>query len=486
MPGPEEDGGVEKWGKEHELFTPDIRNLNLGLVGDMLARAIRQAHVEDLLIQDDTRKRSLYLVVSSALPQPLLETVLDQCFRLYPSPTSISLIPDSVATLIASGLRSALIIDIDWHETTVTAVYEYREVRIEGSQRAGKRLSWSTAQMLQQHLPDTEQEHGISFEDAEEVIHRLAWCSPHLPTNSEPDNNDDTKPMTIPLPSLPPSSPLTIPFSTLSQPVESTFFPQPPHDDDHLLPLPLLIYTTLLHLPPDIRAPLLTRMIFKGPSTRIPGLKSRALAHLSHLLRIRGWDKIHNYGSALRQSRGINVEIATAAPTPPPQQARESTSPMPSSPATPSDTPTTLPPAHQREPEPDRILAQLQKRSQTDLTTHTPRDKIVLRAIKSAGPWAGASLLSGFRVRGVVEIERETFLAHGLAGVENGMRRSREQGAVAGAERALPVRTGSPEKRTVSGRPSSPEKKMPRQSLLGNAGGKQDEVNGNGGLGVWG
>ena len=40
----------------------------------------------------------------------------------------------------------------------------------------------------------------------------------------------------------------------------------------------------------------------------------------------------------------------------------------------------------------------------------------VLRQIETLGPWAGASLVASLKVRGVVEIEREKFLQHGIAG----------------------------------------------------------------------
>ena len=58
-------------------------------------------------------------------------------------------------------------------------------------------------------------------------------------------------------------------------------------------------------------------------------------------------------------------------------------------------------------------------------------------------------------MKGAVEIERDVFLAHGLAGME----REREK------RRSREARTGSPEKRQ-SGRASgiSPEKRLPRTS----------------------
>ena len=40
----------------------------------------------------------------------------------------------------------------------------------------------------------------------------------------------------------------------------------------------------------------------------------------------------------------------------------------------------------------------------------------VLREVESLGAWAGASLVTSLKLRGIVEIEREKFLQNGLAG----------------------------------------------------------------------
>jgi hypothetical protein len=40
----------------------------------------------------------------------------------------------------------------------------------------------------------------------------------------------------------------------------------------------------------------------------------------------------------------------------------------------------------------------------------------VIRGVESLGAWAGASLIAQMRVKGIVEIERDKFLQHGLQG----------------------------------------------------------------------
>ena len=49
-----------------------------------------------------------------------------------------------------------------------------------------------------------------------------------------------------------------------------------------------------------------------------------------------------------------------------------------------------------------------------------------IRAISTLGAWTGASLVTNLRVKGLVEIERERFMTHGLV-----------EGAVAGKKEAI-------------------------------------------------
>ena len=532
VPKAEREGGVEEWGRERELYSPDLRGLDLGLVGDTLERAIRQANVQDIFVLDEQgRKRQGYVVVSSALPQPLLQVVLQKMFQLYPQPTTLTLVSESVMCAVAAGLRSALVVDIGWHETTVSAISEYREVRVERSQCAGKRLSWEMAMLLQTQLRDEDKQLGVTQNDVEEVLHRMAWCRKSATVRTDEDNLNETK-ADITLPSLSPTTALPIPFQDLSAPAESALFttqsvpnppptdraPLTPPPDDNLTPLPLVLYNTLLHLPPDIRGQLYSRITFTGGCSNVPGLKPRILTDLASLIRIKGWSPVANFGRTNEKWRGIKVEVegldhpSSAAPSDDTTQGKPSSPSPPDSPASAASASTTviaaaqshqtpfeapsLPPSAQ-EPSVDPILSKLQNLplTSTALTTHTPREKITLRAIKNLGPWAGASLLSGLRVKGAVEIERDQFLKRGLAGLEDEKRRGRDD--------RLSMRPGSPVKRVSGVSPEkrrsgvSPEKRRSSMSPVKRKSGVSPEKKGRmstvgvkeregTGLGVWG
>lgn len=40
------------WGEKHELWKLDLRNLDLGLVGDKIARAVREAYTKLVSVMD--------------------------------------------------------------------------------------------------------------------------------------------------------------------------------------------------------------------------------------------------------------------------------------------------------------------------------------------------------------------------------------------------------------------------------------------------
>lgn len=62
---------------------------------------------------------------------------------------------------------------------------------------------------------------------------------------------------------------------------------------------------------------------------------------------------------------------------------------------------------------PDPIEERL-RRDQSKGTKPTVSGSI--RGVESLGAWAGASLMANLRIKGLVEIERDSFLQYGLAG----------------------------------------------------------------------
>ncbi|KAH7635629.1 hypothetical protein B0T09DRAFT_25552 [Sordaria sp. MPI-SDFR-AT-0083] len=336
------------WGREYELWRPDVRGLELGQVGDKVEKAVREAYTKYMLV--DSRPRRMVCVVPTGLPIPLLSAALDSLFHRFQPPT-VSLLSSPVAVTVAAGVRSALVVDLGWNETIVTSVYEYREVATRRTVRGGKKLTEETHRFLakelghvQQDNKDDRQEYVLSFEECHDIANRLVWCKPFkadkTPKSSSPpqpaspegeglatvEESDEDEPTTTttttaavgekPLPPPPPKT-TTIPlrsgrspasleltFDQLSQPCENTFFDSQyslSSFDDHETPVHLLVYRTLLQLPLDVRALCMSRIIFTGGCTTVLGLRKRIFDEVSHIVQERGWDPV--YGKAKEQLR---------------------------------------------------------------------------------------------------------------------------------------------------------------------------------------
>ena len=421
-------GELKTWGQDHALWQMDLREVDLRLVGEKIERAVKQALVEYLLIMDDSRKRQLILAIPPVMPHPLLSLLLTTLFNLFPPPPSITLLSTPVLNVVAAGLRSGLVVDVGWAETVVSAVYEYREVQHERSARGMKMLSWETACMIGSEI---QRQNGVSptytsFEEVEEVVMRMIWCRNRADVRNDrssvepqPDSSVDPS-ISIPLQSTNPPTNLNLPFSNFALPVEHALFashlPQY-HHDDHEIPLPFLIYHTLLSLPIDIRHMCLSRIIITGGGADIPGLKARILAEVSHIIESRTWNPVNSYGSATLRKRPDVQPSVSIEQKPEQDYANKDVDPQ-------STTPAYLQP-----PLLDPILASIKSRADPSGTRSRPpgspnrnittdQSAKMVQGIATLGAWAGASLIAGLRVRGLVEIEREKFMQHGIAGAD--------------------------------------------------------------------
>jgi actin-related protein len=408
----------------------DLSDLDLGVVEDKFERAVREAYSKYFLL--DPKPRRILLALPPLMPRPLLSTILTVLFGNFQAP-SITLMSSPVLSTVAAGLRSALVVDIGWAETTVTGIYEYREVHSRKTVRAGKLLTEEMARMLNSELnesssnPDV-QKAQVSFEEAEEVLCRVGWCkirpksdrsTVYFPARASPvleefeDAKESPDPtLTIPFPRSEPPTDLTILFSSLAKPAEAALFaPDTPLNefDDHELPLHRLLYVALLSLPVDVRRLCMSRIVITGGVSDLPGLKSRLLAELEALVQRHGWDSVRSYGSAtakhealLRRRREISEPRFSETP-----KITESTDP--------DVIPTPLS-AGLQDPEDDPITSKLAHMSlKTDLPSSCSFGGVI-RGVETLGAWAGASLVAQLRIRGIVEIEREKFLQHGLHG----------------------------------------------------------------------
>lgn len=417
----------ERWGEDHELWRMDLRGFDLGIVEDKVERAVRDAYTKYLLL--DPKSRRLVVVVPSVMPHPLLNILLGTLFGNF-SMSSITLLSPPILSTVAAGCRSGLVVDIGWRETTVTGIYEYREVSHSRTTRAMRTVTLAMAKLLERHgkpqelvAPHedpvgTEEKSTVSvnFEQAEEITTRIAWCQPIFAGNDAASDNsllpdkpsevviDEDKPSdpSISLPSpFSPQENIQVPFSHLAQPVESGLLSTSQHPDDNEKPLHLLIYRSLLSLPPDVRAVCMSRIIFTGGAANIPGLKPRLLDEIARLVVQRGWDPVNGKAADVRREKlkeinGNRQPLASNA---------QQTAPIDDS---------TPIPASQASQDPDEIGDKLRRDQQKG--SHKPEISGVIRGVETLGAWAGASLLANLRIRGVVDIDRDTFLQHGLAG----------------------------------------------------------------------
>lgn len=400
----------EDWGKDYELWQMDIRNVDLGLVEDKIERAVREVYSRYLLL--DSKSRKLLLIVPSLMPRALLSTMISTLFNNFQM-SSITVLPGPSMALAGAGVRSGLVVDIGWHETIITGIYEYREVLQRRTSRAVRLLTLGMAKLLEQKLQDhpiqNQKQTAVHLNYAEEVTTRLAWCQSFRDVGTlagldlengmkalRVHESDPPISLSLPIPTFPA---ITLPFSTFSQPVSDTFLcpHNPSHElDDEEQPLPTLIYSTLLSLPADVRSLCMSRIIITGGGSRIPGLKSRLLDEVSSLIEAKGWDPVTGKAADERRRRLKKIHANRQNPaTPLVKRGGE---------------PETIP-AYLEPQVSDAIASKILT---VEMKGTKPIASGVIRGLETLGAWAGGSLIANLRIRGIVEIEREVFLQRGF------------------------------------------------------------------------
>ncbi|KAI5210123.1 actin-like ATPase domain-containing protein [Aureobasidium subglaciale] len=379
------------WAKDWELWDLDVRNNNLGLIQDKIERAVRNAHTNHLLL--DQRPRKLFLVLPSTLPHPLVSIVLNVVFNAF-QPASVQLWSPPVLCAVAAGLRSALVIDIGWHETTATALYEYRDVSHRRSTRAAKLLTQNMADTLRKHAAASD---PLPFDVAEDMVTRMAWCR-------DASDEKSTEDVTLPLG----TSSLQVPFDSLADPADEAFFSTPfplERIDDYDLPLHMLAYKCLLSLPLDVRAICVSRIVITGGASDIPGLKPRLLREIENMVNTKEWDPVMNYGSVKGKMQKRSQDQVTSLPT------------------------RTKPPQTDELGQPDgpqldhQVLARDALQERDEVAEKLQRDVLKrgltvqgsVRGVETLGAWAGASLVASLKIDATFEIKRDDFLKNGLS-----------------------------------------------------------------------
>ena len=397
---------VEEWVRAYELWRPDSREVDLGLVEDKIERAFRETYNQFLLTDAGTSR--LVLVLPSLMPHPLLSSLLSTLFSRWRFP-SVTLLSSATMSATAAGLRSALVVDLGWAETAATAIYEYREMATKRTTRSMKHLMQEMGRLLTGLASNadldtqTADEISVGFTYCEEVVTRFAWCR----MEDGEASNEPSQTLSIPSPANPEQEYMDVPFLRLAEPTEKVMFAQgiPENEfDDEEKSLPLLVYNTLLALPPDARGTCMSRIVFVGGGSRIPGLRQRVLKEVSNLVDRHGWSPIR--GKALERQRQRLEQLKLSAQKPSnktgPSESNGEASSADGEIADPSD----------EAPEIDFVEQKLRRQNKE---VPVPVQG-VLREVESLGPWAGASLTTSLKIRGMVEIEREKFLQHGLAG----------------------------------------------------------------------
>lgn len=444
-----ERANVSTWGGDHALWELDLRHVDLGLVGDKIERAVREAFTKYLLI--DSRPRKMALALPTDLPTPLLSTILDTLFNVFQSST-ISLMSAPMLITAAAGLRAALVVDLGWAETTVTGVYEYREVVCRRSVRGARCLSLEVLKMLVAiidpnlatlpgiTLPTEEQaaelegasRRVISFKEVEDIMERMIWCkgvetfddarsTEGLAAVQEEEELEGKMQsvglqskvedkVLIPLTSTKTPTTIHVPFAKLAEPCETALFADCDEGakwDDEELPLHHLLYLSLLQLPLDIRSICMSRIIFTGGISNTPGLKDRIMNELQDLIDRRGWNRVEGRAILqLRKNQDLPHSRSKQASSSPVQVIRQDT--------------TKTGNGHNNggraadekqvaDPIEERLQSNAKKRSAIPMQG-------VLRAVDSMGAWSGASLLSLLRTTAVTVIEREQWLQHRAPG----------------------------------------------------------------------
>ena len=399
----------------------DVRGLDMGLVEDKIERAVREANTKHLLLDYKSIKK-LILLLPSVIPYQLLNLVLTILFQGSPAPPVITLLSPPALATAAAGCRSSLLVDIGWRETVITAVYEYREVQQWRTTRAMRMVTLEMARMLErrQQLARTQAQAtqgetsdalAIDLEQAEEITTRLAWCRSRSVAEGNDSPNEDP-PISIPSPSSCRQS-LDIPFTAFSRPVEESLLTDRDarEFDDHEQPLDLLIYKSLLALPADVRSLCMSRIIVTGGGSNIPGLKSRLSKEVSAILEERGWDPV--FGKVADEHRKRRRELTSPAGDGTPKLTGAMNKLGIHDASTVNADEVKLPHLDPRLP--DFVDEKFIKGQDGRSRPSVPLAGFV-RGVDTLGAWAGASLLATLRIKGIVEIERDTFLQYGLAG----------------------------------------------------------------------
>ncbi|KAK9378099.1 uncharacterized protein V2V93DRAFT_389169 [Kockiozyma suomiensis] len=246
---------------DRETFWPlDRRRGDEQMTNDLLQATLTEIYYRYLLI--DGRSRKVVVLERPGLADWIKNSINFTLFNSLQS-ISVTFVLAPVCATIAAGTSSALVVDIGWHETTITPIYDYKPIigGICSTTRAASELH----SLVSDALFDST---GVrpSFSEIEDFIARAVY----LPRNPSPPSSIISAFAVSLNGSLyyVPSRP------TRSTPVRDCFFQSSTTGDDiEHQTLHSLIISSLQKLNNDARALLQHRIIFAGACSSIPGLK---------------------------------------------------------------------------------------------------------------------------------------------------------------------------------------------------------------------
>ncbi|KAK9455146.1 hypothetical protein V1511DRAFT_335280 [Dipodascopsis uninucleata] len=251
---------------EAPLYPLDLRDFDISAFQDRLQIALHTIYYKVLLI--DGKSRKVVVLENPMMPIKIKKAVAFVIFNYFQA-ISVTLLPSAVCALVSAGVRSGLVVDIGWHETTVIPVIEYRPMfPILGTTiRAGRQLCDIVADAIKDAS-------GVepSLGEIEKVIASELYCL----VDENPVQSSSLFPVTSG------GDMYYVPSALKWEVVDKCFLRQAAdsYDDLECKTVPSLIVDCLQRLSVDSRAQVASKIIFTGNLCKIPGLRFRILKEI--------------------------------------------------------------------------------------------------------------------------------------------------------------------------------------------------------------
>ncbi|KAJ8101379.1 actin-domain-containing protein [Lipomyces tetrasporus] len=260
--------------KTNVLWDLDARNTSIEDVLDILQTILRDVYYKYLLL--DGKSRKVVILENPMMTLQLKKAIAFVLFNYFQS-ISVTYMLSPVGSMLAAGARTALVVDIGWHETTVTPIFDYKPIlsATRSTLRAGKRLHDLVSRTLKAFTDAIP-----SFDEVEEFIARAMYCSP-VDLSTSATTSQQAFAITLS------GNTYYIPSSeTRHKPLIQLFLQRAEDNVDDIDDFPIhdLIVSCLSGLGIDTRASMLSRIIFVGGCSNIPGLTLRILEEVRNCL----------------------------------------------------------------------------------------------------------------------------------------------------------------------------------------------------------